>query len=944
MFEPSHHVTLIPGDPWRTTSLAFWNGHPPAGPDLTQSALLALPGDDGVSAVSKPCETFAISEVLDDLVRIPVDSPSASPSVRALAVVARSALALIGRGRLQPRISAGGNDTWVIGPLDESDLLHVAELAAWVPPTLHCHTTETIDPRVISAEDAVLGIYNSIADAMPRTAAAPTVSRQTAWAGRDVIDVADLRSYLEGAEASDRTIVRLKLQLPTSAGGPFQVDLQIRSAKDPDLIADASEIWAGTALGFDERAEADMLLVLRRATALWAPCAALLEQSEPTSIEVSDDDAMDLLGDLANDLRGVGIEVMAPLALMPKVSSSAHVSAPPQTTDTASGFDLRSVCELTWSATIDGEPLTDEELSLIAQSGRRFLELRGSWVVVDDNVVRRLGRTEQISGTDALAAALSGDVVSGHDLVPVSVATPLLSLAELMRGASTRHELMEPPGLTAELRPYQRSGIAWLSEMLDLGFGGVLADDMGLGKTIQLIAVHLHRQADSSAPTLVICPAGLVGNWQREFQKFAPGVVVHRYHGSDRTLGVIGSDEVVITTYGIMRRDIDVLGGREWGMVVADEAQQVKNPNSATARALRRIPSVSRVAMTGTPVENRLSELWALLDWTTPGLLGGMENFQRTIAIPVERERDPVATSRFAHLIAPFVLRRRKVDPDVIPDLPPKTETDHPVNLTLEQAGLYRATVEEILAAIQTADGIQRRGLVLKLITALKQICNHPAQYLRETAPLSGRSGKMLVFEELIEAITEAEDSTLVFTQYVKMGELLMTRLAELGVKSEFLHGSLSLDRRGDMVDRFQDGNFPVLVVSLKAGGTGLNLTRATHVIHYDRWWNPAVENQASDRVWRIGQDRPVQIHRLISEGTIEDRISALLEQKSALAESVVGRSGEAWLTEMSDSELADLVQLSTGELSFDVDGSRETYPGNGAGGGAGTRPGTEGS
>ncbi|HTO01349.1 MAG TPA: DEAD/DEAH box helicase, partial [Microthrixaceae bacterium] len=481
--------------------------------------------------------------------------------------------------------------------------------------------------------------------------------------------------------------------------------------------------------------------------------------------------------------------------------------------------------------------------------------------------------------------------------------------------------LPEPPGLTAELRPYQRSGSAWLSEMLNLGFGGVLADDMGLGKTVQLIAVHLHRQDVSTAPTLVICPAGLVGNWQREFQKFAPGVVVHRYHGSDRSLGTISANEVVITTYGIMRRDVDLLSTREWGMVVADEAQQVKNPNSATARALRRIPAVSRVAMTGTPVENRLSELWALLDWTTPGLLGGMDNFQRTIAIPVERERDPIATTRFAHLIAPFVLRRRKDDPEVIPDLPPKTETDHPVSLTTEQAGLYRGTVEDILAAIQKSEGIQRRGMVLKLITALKQICNHPAQYLRETGPLSGRSGKLLVFEELIDAITEAGDSTLVFTQYVKMGDLLMTRLSEMGVKAEFLHGSLSLDKRGDMVDRFQDGGFPVLVVSLKAGGTGLNLTKATHVIHYDRWWNPAVENQASDRVWRIGQDRPVQIHRLISEGTIEDRIATLLNQKSALAESVVGRSGEAWLTEMSDSELADLVQLSSGGLEFDLDG-----------------------
>ncbi len=918
MFEPSRHVTLIPGDPWRATRLALWGGSDASDPEGSERVLLALPGERGVESVPRDCRVLALPDVLDDLVGIPVDSPGASTSVRALAVIVRSALALIGRGRLQPRISAEGNDTWTVGPLDESDQIHIVALAEWVPPTLHCHTTTGVDPHVISASDAVVAVYNTVADALPRTGAAATVSRQGAWAGRDVVAVGELQTFLDGAETADRTIVRLRLQLPVSPESPFEADLQVRSAKDPDRVADAADLWAGTAAGFDERTEADMLVILRRATPLWAPFAALLEQSEPTRVEISDDHAMDLLGDLANDLRGVGIEVMAPRELMPKVASSAHINAPPQTRDTTSGFDLLSVCELTWSATIDGEPLTEEELSRLAQSGRRFLELRGSWVLVDDNVIRRLGRVEEISGTDALAAALSGDFVSGHDLVPVSVASPLASLADRMRNASSRHELAEPPGLTAELRPYQRSGIAWLNEMLNLGFGGVLADDMGLGKTVQLIAVHLHRQPSAVAPTLVICPAGLVGNWQREFQKFAPDVVVHRYHGSDRALGAIAADEVVITTYGIMRRDIEELSRREWGLVVADEAQQVKNPNSATARALRKVPSAARVAMTGTPVENRLSELWALLDWTTPGLLGRMEDFARTIAVPIERERDPVATERFAHLIAPFVLRRRKDDPDVIPDLPPKTETDHPVSLTLEQASLYRAAVEEILAAIQTAEGIQRRGLVLKLITALKQICNHPAQYLRELSPLSGRSGKMLVFEELVQAITEAEDSTLVFTQYVKMGDLLMTRLAELGIASEFLHGSLGLDRRADMVDRFQEGDFPVLVVSLKAGGTGLNLTRATHVIHYDRWWNPAVENQASDRVWRIGQDRPVQIHRLISEGTIEDRIATLLDQKSALAESVVGGSGEAWLTEMSDAELGDLVRLGSGGLSFD--------------------------
>jgi SNF2 family DNA or RNA helicase len=324
---------------------------------------------------------------------------------------------------------------------------------------------------------------------------------------------------------------------------------------------------------------------------------------------------------------------------------------------------------------------------------------------------------------------------------------------------------------------------------------------------------------------------------------------------------------------------------------------------------MRRIPATARIALTGTPVENRLTELWALLDWTTPGLLGSVDSFRRNVAIPIERDRDAEATTRFSHVIAPFLLRRRKDDPSVAPDLPPKTETDHPVTLTAEQAGLYRATVEEILDSIEKAEGITRRGLVLKLLTALKQICNHPAQFLSQPGPLGARSGKLDAFDDLVGSITDAGDSVLVFTQYVAMGNLLMARLAELGLPAEFLHGSLGLSRRSEMVDRFQDGEFRVFVISLKAGGTGLNLTRATHVVHYDRWWNPAVENQASDRAWRIGQDRPVQIHRLISEGTLEDRIAQVLADKQALADAVVG-SGEAWLTELDDAALAELVRL----------------------------------
>jgi SNF2 family DNA or RNA helicase len=327
---------------------------------------------------------------------------------------------------------------------------------------------------------------------------------------------------------------------------------------------------------------------------------------------------------------------------------------------------------------------------------------------------------------------------------------------------------------------------------------------------------------------------------------------------------------------------------------------------------MRSLGGEARLALTGTPVENRLTELWALLDWTTPGLLGSVDRFRQDLAIPIERYHDEQSARRLQRLVAPFVLRRTKVDPDVAPDLPPKIETDHGVTLTSEQASLYRALVEESLERIEATAGMARRGLVLKLLTGLKQICNHPAQFLGQPGPLPGRSGKLELFEELVPAIVDAGDATLVFTQYVKMGDLLMSRLDALGIGARFLHGSLGLGARATMVDDFQAGAFPVFVVSLKAGGTGLNLTRATHVIHYDRWWNPAVERQASDRAWRIGQDRTVQIHRPISEGTVEERIAAVLAEKEALAESVIG-SGEAWLTEMSDDELADLVRLGDG-------------------------------
>jgi SNF2 family DNA or RNA helicase len=392
-------------------------------------------------------------------------------------------------------------------------------------------------------------------------------------------------------------------------------------------------------------------------------------------------------------------------------------------------------------------------------------------------------------------------------------------------------------------------------------------------------------------------------------------VPVRRFHGGDRHLDDLAIGEVVLTTYGILRRERAALSSAGFGIVVADEAQHAKNPLSETAKALRAIPAKARVALTGTPVENRLTELWSILDWTTPGLLGPLERFRRTVAVAVERNHDKEATDRLSDTVRPFVLRRRKTDPAIAPDLPERTVTDLAVPLTTEQVSLYEAEVREALHAIATRSGIERQGLVLRLLTVLKQICNHPAQYLHQAGPLAGRSGKLTALEELLDVIVGAGDSVLVFSQFVEMCSLIETRLTSLRIPTLFLHGGVPARKREELVASFQAGNVPVFLLSLKAGGVGLNLTAATHVIHYDRWWNPAVEDQASDRAHRIGQRRAVQIHRLVCEGTLEDRIAELLEDKRSLAESVVGR-GEVWIGDLNDSELAALVRFAPGDDS----------------------------
>lgn len=738
----------------------------------------------------------------------------------------------------------------------------------------------------------------------------------------------------------------LRLELPEASeaqpGDRFSLDVLVHPGNDPSLLVPAADVFRrrlGIArrLGVDlQVAEERVLRALALATRVFPPLSRALAAAVPQRFSLTSAEAGSFVTTAAGLLMQMGITVVLPAGLTrsgrQRLRLRMRLADTPRSASTAGGtpasMSLDEAIDFHWQADLAGQPLSTTDLRELAALKQPLVRFRGQWVVVDPHELAEASRLLAEEGGTmpmyrALATALGGSEAAVANELPVAVeasgATALL-LERLRAGPDDTEAVGTPADFHGELRPYQVRGLTWLTRMAELNLGGCLADDMGLGKTVQLLAFLLERRrrfADDARPALLVCPTSVIGNWEREVARFAPTLPMVLHYGADRTNVAANAPPLppcalVITSYGVLRRDVDALRERDWAVVALDEAQNIKNASSRTAQAARQLRAPHRFALTGTPVENRLSELWSISEFLNPRLLGPFESFRREFATPIERHGRDDVTERLARIVQPFLLRRLKSDPTVIADLPPKQEMTVVCSLTREQASLYQAALDDTMQRIEGSEGMQRRGLVLALITALKQICNHPGHYLRETRAESRRSGKLQRLTEMLEEALAEGDRALVFTQFREMGALLVAELErELGREVLFLHGGVARARRDEMVRRFQeDARGPrIFVLSLKAGGTGLNLTAANHVFHFDRWWNPAVEDQATDRAYRIGQRQLVQVHKLVSAGTVEEKIERMLGAKRELARRIVG-GGERWITELDDVELKELFSL----------------------------------
>ena len=721
-----------------------------------------------------------------------------------------------------------------------------------------------------------------------------------------------------------------------SAG--WHISFHLQANDDRSLLVPAEKVWTerSSTLTFLKRKfenpQERLLADLGKASRLFPAIEESLKAAHPQQLELNTEQAYTFLRESTPLLEQSGFGVLVPpwwqkpaakvgvkLKVKPKVGAAANAGL----------MGLNSIVDYNWQIAIGDTTLSAREFENLVNLKQPLIKVRGQWVELRPEQIeaaiaffKKKHTNKDMSLGEALRIGLGqGTAEMGLPVLDIEAEGWVKDALGRLSQNVPLTNIKVPETFHGKLRPYQLKGVSWLAFLKEFGFGACLADSMGLGKTIQLITLLLHerdKQNVSLSPTLLICPMSIVGNWHKELQRFAPSLSVMIHYGPERLSDEAFAQEarkhdMVITTYALALRDKEHLTAVDWENIVVDEAQNIKNETAKQTQAIKQLQGKYKIALTGTPVENRLSELWSIMEFLNPGYLGSGTDFRQSFAIPIERYHNPERSETLKRLIQPFVLRRLKTDKTIIQDLPDKMEMNVFCNLTQEQASLYEAVVKEMMEKIEQSDGMERRGLILSTLMKLKQVCNHPTHFLSDKSSLPRRSGKLSRLEEMLEEVLAGSEKALIFTQFAEMGDLLQQYLQErFGCEILFLHGSTPKKQRDMMVQRFQEERrgAPLFILSLKAGGVGLNLTAANHVFHFDRWWNPAVENQATDRAFRIGQTKNVQVHKFVCIGTLEERIDQMIEQKKVLAESIVG-SGENWLTEMSTEQLKSLFKLS---------------------------------
>jgi SNF2 family DNA or RNA helicase len=887
------------------------------------------------------------------------------------ATVLRFAGALVARQQYLPGIGEGPDGTTFRARwepvLTGAERLHAEPLARSMPHACRALTVNAAHPPASAASTVFAEVLGTLVDRLVRDSVATKPSRKSParfaslhdqWVhalrapdGRMSGEPAELARLADQVRQWRRPIelaasapfrLCLRLEEPTAETGKnasrWRVSYLLQAIDDLSLLVPAESAWK--ARGRDAavlerggfRAREYLLSALGQAAALCPRIEASLKTAAPAGYDLDIAGAYEFLSERAGPLEQAGFGVFLPAWWSRKGTklrlAARAVVASPKLTSKA-GLSLDEILQFHWEVALGDQTLTLKELKALARLKTPLVKVRGQWVELNAEEIAAALAFWEAKGETSISAREAVRMALGAAKPPGSLAFAgvqasgwFADLLKQLEGASGFEVLDPSEDFQGTLRPYQARGFSWLGFLRRWGLGACLADDMGLGKTIQTLAL-LQREWQTRTPrqrkpTLLICPMSVVGNWQKEAARFTPDLPVMVHHGLERARGAdfkkqAARHALVLSSYSLLHRDFDLLKQMPWTAVVLDEAQNIKNPATKQAQAARALKAEHRIALTGTPVENHVGDLWSIMEFLNPGWLGTQAEFKRTFHVPIQAGRDPEAARRLQHLTNPFILRRLKTDKAIIADLPEKLEMKVFCTLTREQASLYAAVVEETTARIESAEGIKRDGVVLATLMKLKQVCNHPAQFLGDNSAIAGRSGKLARLTEMLEEALASGDRALVFTQFAEMGTHLRNHLQEtFGREVLFLHGATPKAQRDRMVERFQSKNGdapPVFILSLKAGGTGLNLTAASHVFHFDRWWNPAVENQATDRAFRIGQTRRVQVHKFVCVGTLEEKIDAMIEHKKEVAGMVVG-SGEAWLTKLSNTELKALFEL----------------------------------